>query len=255
MAADEGELPEGWIWATFQDVAKVASNLVSPADYQNYPHIAPNHIESGTGRLLEFTTVAEDSVTSAKHRFFPGQILYSKIRPYLCKAVVVDFEGLCSADMYPISADIDTGYLHLWMLTNTFTDSASTHDTRTVLPKINQEALALLMVPVPPLAEQRRIVAAVEAVLAKVSSARERLNRVPAILKRFRQAVLSAAYSGRRTADWREENSVAEQDADTLNGWSEHVVGDVIEGIEAGTSFRCLPRRAEVGEWGVIRFC
>jgi type I restriction enzyme S subunit len=206
-AAELWELPEGWAWAQFQEVAHVASNLVSPSGFQNHPHIAPNHIESGTGQLLEYTTIANDKVASPKHRFYPGQILYSKIRPYLCKAVVVDFEGLCSADMYPIASGIDTAYLHRWMVTKTFTELASHHDTRTVLPKINQEALAVLSVPVPPQAEQRRIVAAVEAVLAKVNAARDRLNRVPAILKRFRQAVLSAACSGRLTADWREKTS------------------------------------------------
>ena len=56
----------------------------------------------------------------------------------------------------------------------------------------------------PPLAEQRRIVAAVGRVLEKVLSARARLDRVPTTLKRFRQAVLAAACSGRLTADWRE---------------------------------------------------
>ncbi len=58
--------------------------------------------------------------------------------------------------------------------------------------------------PLPPLAEQKRIVEKVEQLLARVNTARERLARVSAILKRFRQAVLAAACSGRLTADWRE---------------------------------------------------
>jgi type I restriction enzyme S subunit len=57
----------------------------------------------------------------------------------------------------------------------------------------------------PPPAEQKRIVAKVEELLARVNAAQERLARVPAILKRFRQAVLAAACSGRLTGDWREE--------------------------------------------------
>ncbi len=61
-------------------------------------------------------------------------------------------------------------------------------------------------IPLPPLAEQRRIVAKVEQILARVNAARERLGRVPATLKRFRQSVLAAACSGRLTADWREEH-------------------------------------------------
>jgi len=64
---------------------------------------------------------------------------------------------------------------------------------------------------IPPLSEQKRIVAKVEALLAEVDAARERLEKVPAILKRFRQSVLATAYSGRLTEDWRgrvQENSV-----------------------------------------------
>lgn len=65
-------------------------------------------------------------------------------------------------------------------------------------------------VPLPPLAEQRRIVAKVEELLGKVSACRQRLVKIPTILKRFRQSVLAAACSGRLTADWRAVNSVSD---------------------------------------------
>jgi type I restriction enzyme, S subunit len=205
MNAEIYELPEGWTWAQFQDVAEVVSDLVDPADYRASPHIAPNHIESFTGRLLPYSTIARDGVKSPKHRFRPGQILYSKIRPYLCKAVLVDFCGLCSADMYPVSSKIDTAYLHGWLISPRFTEWTSNHDARTLLPKINQEALSTIPIPVPPLAEQQRIAAKVEALLVRVNEARQRLAKAPAILKRFRQSVLAAACSGRLTADWRKD--------------------------------------------------
>ncbi|MFG1837662.1 hypothetical protein ACGFH8_04400 [Micromonospora sp. NPDC049175] len=156
------DIPDSWRWATFGDVARVASNLVDPADHAEAPHIAPNHVESGTGRLLPYRTIAEDGVASPKHHFYPGQLVYSKIRPYLAKVVDVDFEGLCSADMYPVDVFIDRRFLFHWMLTPTFTAAAAGHQARTVLPKINERALLQILVPVPPLAEQRRIVAALE---------------------------------------------------------------------------------------------
>ena len=74
-------------------------------------------------------------------------------------------------------------------------------------PLITQTLVKKLLIPLPPLNEQKRIVAKVEQLLARVNAVRERLAKVPTVLKRFRQSVLAAACSGRLTADWREENS------------------------------------------------
>ncbi|WP_337798866.1 restriction endonuclease subunit S [Acidaminococcus timonensis] len=151
-------VPEGWKRVKFSDIAEVKSNLVSPQDYQDFPHIAPDNIEKATGRLLSYHTIKEDKVTSPKHRFYPGQILYSKIRPYLSKVVIVDFDGLCSADMYPIETTENTRYLWYYMLSNEFLLQALSGKSRTVLPKINQKELAQIKVLVPPPDEQIVIV-------------------------------------------------------------------------------------------------
>jgi len=200
------DLPEGWAWKTFGEVANVDSNLVDPADHSHLPHIAPNHIESGTGQLLPYKTVAEDGVTSSKHLFRPGHILYSKIRPYLAKAVMVDFAGLCSADMYPVSTSMEAEFLHRWLISSTFTAQASQSQGRTVLPKINKKALGVLKVPVPPREDQRRIVARIESLQARSRRAKEALDAIPPLLERFRQSVLAAAFRGDLTADWRKKN-------------------------------------------------
>jgi type I restriction enzyme S subunit len=165
------ELPPAWTWAFFDDVADVDSNLVDPKLFPDLPHIAPNHIESQTGRLLPYTTVRVDGVKSSKHLFRAGHILYSKIRPYLAKAVVVSFEGLCSADMYPVSTVMEPRFVHRWLISPEFTAIASTKQGRSVLPKINREDLGRLPVPVPPLNEQRRIVAAMEEHLSRLDAA------------------------------------------------------------------------------------
>jgi type I restriction enzyme S subunit len=185
-------IPVNWQWASFADVARVESNLVSPSRYPALPHIAPNHIESRTGRILPYVTVAEDGVTSPKHLFKPGHILYSKIRPYLAKAVYVNFEGLCSADMYPIEAFINSRYLFWWLLTPSFTESTARHQSRVVLPKINKEALGKLPVPVPPLAEQDRIVAALEYNLSHLDAATKSIISASRGMRGLWQSVLNS---------------------------------------------------------------
>jgi type I restriction enzyme, S subunit len=193
----ERALPHSWQWSSFRDIATVASNLVNPAAYRDLPHIAPNHIESQTGRLLPHSTVAEDKVTSAKHLFHQGQILYSKIRPYLAKVVEAPSSGLCSADMYPIETMLVPRFLLYWLLSPEFTQYASHVQGRTVLPKINRGQLEALPVPVPPLGEQERIVAAIEEQFSRVDAGLAALERTRQHLKRMRAAVLQAAVTGR----------------------------------------------------------
>ena len=72
------------------------------------------------------------------------------------------------------------------------------------------ETLSDFDLPVPPLNEQRRIVAKLEKLLGKVDASQQRLAKISILLKRFRQSVLAAACSGRLTADWREKNPTAE---------------------------------------------
>ena len=190
-------LPEGWYWARFSDVASIDSKLVDPAKYQNSPHIAPNHIESWTGRLLPYGTVRSDGVTSGKQLFHAGQVLYSKIRPYLAKAVITDFDGLCSADMYPLSGKLVTSrFLHRWLLTKTFTEFASANESRTVLPKINQLALSAIPVPVPPLLEQGEIVRRVDELFTLGDAIQLRYDEALARVVKLKPSVLAKAFRG-----------------------------------------------------------
>jgi len=76
----------------------------------------------------------------------------------------------------------------------------------TGIPHIDPNLFWNIEIPLAPLNEQRRIVAKLEKLLAKVDSCNERLEKIPAILKQFRQSVLTAACSGRLTEDWRKKN-------------------------------------------------
>ncbi len=190
------ELPDGWCWACFDEIASVDSNLVDPKTTPDLPHIAPNHIETLTGRLLEYKTVREDGVTSPKHLFHPGQILYSKIRPYLAKAVVVDFEGVCSADMYPISTPLNKVYLHNWLISPAFTDFTILKQGRTVLPKINQKDLGTRPVPVAPLKEQIQIANKLLSCTEIRDKTVKKVETSLDVLQKLDKSILSKAFRG-----------------------------------------------------------
>lgn len=206
-AAFSGELTGGskdWCDRAFGQVAKIASNLVSPEGFGSFPHLAPNHIEAQTGRLLELATIAEDGVTSPKHRFFAGQIVYSKIRPYLNKVVLVDFDGLCSADMYPIETQQNPKWLHYKMLSSEFVAAVCGSQNRTVLPKTNVRDLSAVRVAVPPLNVQVRIVEILDEQFSRLDNALEVTNQLEARIASERRSLLHAAFTGKLTANWRE---------------------------------------------------
>jgi len=196
LIEEDGEPRSAWRTVRFDEAAEIASNLVDPAGIRELPHIAPNHIASGRPKLLSFKTIAEDGVISGKHRFYPGQIIYSKIRPYLRKVVRVDFEGACSADMYPINARCNARYLMYWMLSPEFTWLASQQEGRTVLPKINQKALSSIPTPVAPEPVQAAIAARLDVVFARADRMEAEAARARALIDRLEAAILGRAFRG-----------------------------------------------------------
>ncbi len=195
---EHGSSANAWKNKKFSEVAEVKSNLVDPANYQNFPHIAPDNIEKKTGKLLEFHTIKEDKVTSGKHLFYAGQILYSKIRPYLSKVVMVNFDGLCSADMYPIEPKegMQIKYIWYYMLSDDFLYQASTAGSRTVLPKINQKELSAIKVKVTDIAEQEKIVAILDELFEQEQEAKVTIEEVLSSIDAMKKTILARAFRG-----------------------------------------------------------
>jgi type I restriction enzyme S subunit len=107
------------------------------------------------------------------------------------------------------TAMLNHGYFGLYFQTRDYRSAISEAAAGTNINNLKREHFADQRLPLPPLAEQKRIVAKVEESLGRVNAARERLAKVPALLKRFRQSVLAAACSGQLTEDWREGQEAA----------------------------------------------
>lgn len=90
--------------------------------------------------------------------------------------------------------------------------------SRTVnIANISIKGMATIQLPLPPLAEQRRIVERIEALQTRSRKAREALESIPALLEQYRQSVLASAFRGDLTADWREQHTDAEPAAALLD--------------------------------------
>lgn len=199
-----------WETKRFNEVANIKSNLVDPSAYLEYPHIAPDNIEKRTGILLDYHTIAEDGVKSGKHRFYAGQILYSKIRPYLSKVVMVDFDGLCSADMYPIEAKENTKYLLYYMLSDMFLEQASSAGSRSVLPKINQKELSAIKVRITSAEEQEEVVRILDYILPMMQQVRDKAIQVVDNIDIMKKSILAKAFRGELGTNIPEDESAIE---------------------------------------------
>jgi len=168
------DVPEGWVWCRFFKINVVKSELVLSKDFPNEKQIGPDSIEKNSGKLLFTRTVAEFGSTGPNNRFYKGQLLYSKIRPSLNKAIIAPYDGLCSADMYPIETSIDIKFMLKIILSEIFLSQVRLAENRIKMPKLNLESLGLFIIPLPPLAEQKRIVAKIDELMALCNKLEER---------------------------------------------------------------------------------
>lgn len=158
MFGDLKSNSRGWRIVGFKDCADIDTNMIHDFEnYQDYPHIGIDSIEKETGRLVDYKTIAEDGVISGKYLFTPKHLIYSKIRPNLNKVALPDFEGLCSADAYPILVKdrvCNREYLAYTMRSDYFLDYILAFSNRTNLPKVNKNQVEGFTLPLPPFEKQ-----------------------------------------------------------------------------------------------------
>lgn len=145
----------GWPIKSFPEFAQIDGSMITDfKDYEDFPHIGIDSIEKGTGELVGYRTVKEDGVISGKYLFTPKHIIYSKIRPNLNKVALPDFDGVCSADAYPILPCRDNCnryYLATVLRSQFFLSYILQFCNRTNLPKVNRKEISGFKMPLPPI--------------------------------------------------------------------------------------------------------
>jgi type I restriction enzyme S subunit len=214
----ENNLPEGWILTTIAEIAdlnppKPPQNALDPNTIVTFVPMPAVDAESGI--ISQPIDRRFSQVRKGYTAFREGDVIMAKITPCMenGKAAIVrslkNGLGFGSTEFHVLRSNgsVLPEYLFHFIRQESFRKAAEAEMTGSVGQKrVPAEFLKQSEIPLPPLPEQKRIVAKVEELLARVNSARERLNKVSIILKRFRQAVLSAACSGHLTEDWRENN-------------------------------------------------
>lgn len=202
-------LPEGWLALKLGDVIDYGkTQKIEPANISNETWVLElEDIEKDTSKLLSRIRFLERKSKSAKNKFNQGDVLYGKLRPYLNKVFIADESGVCTTEIVPISKSpfLDSAFVFYWLKSLFFINYVSGVVYGLNMPRLGTKEGLSAPFFLPPLAEQQEIATRLDDLLAQVDAIKARLDAIPAILKRFRQAVLAAAVSGKLTEDWREK--------------------------------------------------
>ena len=168
------DIPDSWEWVRLGNISSYAETKQKVNATNADPSIWGldlEDIEKG-GRLLEHKTVGERKAVGDKTVFAKGDILYSKLRPYLLKILVAPDDGICTPEIVPFRAygGIDPNYIVNY-LKSPYVDNLINSITYGVkMPRVGTETMTSLLVPIPPLEEQRRIVEKIDEVASTVSA-------------------------------------------------------------------------------------
>ena len=191
MFGDLKENPMKWTVESFPSFAKIDGNMTTDYEkYADYPHIGIDSIEKDTGALRGYRTVREDGIISGKYIFSPQHIIYSKIRPNLNKVALPGFDGLCSADAYPIlptEGKCNRIFLATVMRSNYFLDYILQFSSRTNLPKVNRQEISGFSMPLPPLDLQEKFAESVKNIEKRKLTIQHSLDKLEMLKKALMQ--------------------------------------------------------------------
>ena len=156
------ELPENWAWIRLGyiiDFSKSDTITASQIDPSSWV-LDLEDIEKDSGRLLQKKAMRETQSKSDKHSFYKGNVLYSKLRPYLNKVIVADDDGYCTTEIlaFDFGQYITAQYAQIYLMSPYFVDYAMAGAYGVKMPRIGSIRGNAALMPIPPLNEQIRIV-------------------------------------------------------------------------------------------------
>lgn len=180
-----------WLEKTLDEICFLRKELVEPSLSGSNRYVGLEHIDTGIPRIRRWGNDAD--LRSTKSRFYPGDVLYGKLRPYLDKAALAEWEGVCSTDILTLitRAEVaDPGYLTLLLHLPAFINHAVATTAGVNHPRTSWAAISTFTHSFPPLPEQRVIAA----VLSKIQAAVEIQEKIIAALKELKAATMAKLF-------------------------------------------------------------
>ena len=212
------DIPNGWEWCRLGEISTYAQTKrkinASNADSQLWG-LDLEDIEKG-GRLLNIKTVGERKAIGDKTIFNRGDILYSKLRPYLLKILVAPEGGICTPEIIPFTCygNICKDYIVSFLKSPYVDDYINSVTFGVKMPRVSTETMTSLLVPLPPLSEQFRIDTKTKELMPYIDGygkAQNKLNKLNEELSNtIRKSILQEAIQGKLVPQIAEEGTAQE---------------------------------------------
>ena len=240
------ELPPGWVKVPLSRILRriVGGGTPSKTNAAFFGGSIPfMTVKDLHGRFPSDTIdhISQEAIDNSATSLVPADTLIVATRMSLGKIVRPTVRVAINQDLKALilAEEINKGYVeYFWRSKVNHIQSLG---TGTTVKGIRLEDIRQLELPLAPILEQKRIADKLDVILGKMDGCRERLERIPALLKCFRQSILSAATSGQLTEDWHEEKSAAE--------WTTVQLGEVATGFSYGSA----TKSAKAGKVPVLR--
>ena len=155
------ELPDGWAWARLGVICPYGENKAVSADLIDETSwiLDLEDIEKETGVIKKYATKSKRNSVSNKYSFYKGQLLYSKLRPYLNKVVIAPKDGYCTTEILPLTfyGNIYSPYMQLFIMSPTFLTYVNMISYGVKMPRLGTNDGKNAIIAIPPIKEQKRI--------------------------------------------------------------------------------------------------
>ena len=204
-----GEIPEHWNLRRIRYLANIRNVKASDSDIDK-TYVGLENIESKTGKLLTNGDDEQQFVGETANIFKKGDVLFGKLRPYLAKCIIADFDGRCTSELLVLKTTsyILPKYLHFFMLSPKFIDVVNSSTYGAKMPRASWDFIGNLEIPLPSIKEQEDIVEYLTEFISRIDDLISDINTQIQKLKEYRQSLISEAVTGK--IDVREFGSISE---------------------------------------------
>ncbi|WP_286939626.1 restriction endonuclease subunit S [Achromobacter sp. UBA4530] len=225
------------IFRKLSEVAPPKPSSTKPAPNESVWHLTLDQIESGSGQIVNRVYGRASDAGSSTFAFDNGNVLYSKLRPYLNKVICPDTNGIATTELVPLRpspSELNREYLCSYLRSPKFVSWASSQVDGAKMPRMKMKSFWAYEIPVPSLDEQIRIAHLLGKVEGLIVQRKQHLQHLDDLLKSVFLEMFGDPVRNEK-------------------GWDKKQFSELLDDIESGKSPKCEAREAAADEWGVLK--